>query len=124
MEESGFWFLMSQRDGFSGGFFLGTVVGGLIGGAIGALLATRQFGHGDAEPEGSKSLDLKSPRRKFLKAPDGRADVDIARRSLEDKIAQLNEAIDDVRQQLGGVNGSVLNDVVEQPIAKDVRRQG
>jgi hypothetical protein len=32
----------------------------------------------------------------------------MARRSLEDKIAQLNLAIDDVRQQLGSVqeNGS------------------
>jgi hypothetical protein len=32
--------------------------------------------------------------------------MEVARRSLEDKIAQLNDAIDDVRQQLGGVNGA------------------
>jgi prefoldin subunit 5 len=32
--------------------------------------------------------------------------IEAARRSLEDKIAQLNTAIDDVRQQLGKVNGN------------------
>jgi hypothetical protein len=32
--------------------------------------------------------------------------MEVARRGLEDKIAQLNDAIDDVRQQLGTVNGN------------------
>jgi hypothetical protein len=124
MEETGFWFLMSQRDGFSSGFFLGTVVGSLIGGAIGALLATRQLGDA-SELSGANGLEPKPfKKRQLFKPADGRADMDTARRSLEDKIAQLNDAIDDVRQQLGGVNGGVLNDVAEQPIAKEIRRQG
>ena len=37
--------------------------------------------------------------------------VETARHSLEDKIAQLNLAIDDVRQQLGNVNSG--NEVKE-----------
>ena len=32
--------------------------------------------------------------------------METARLSLEDKIAQLNQAIDDVRQQLGTVNSN------------------
>ena len=35
--------------------------------------------------------------------------MEVARRGLEDKIAQLNDAIDDVRQQLGTVNGGESN---------------
>jgi hypothetical protein len=31
--------------------------------------------------------------------------IEAARLALEDKIAQLNAAIDEVRQQLGGING-------------------
>lgn len=31
-------------------------------------------------------------------------EIEATRRSLEDKIAQLNATIDDVRQQLGNVN--------------------
>jgi prefoldin subunit 5 len=33
-------------------------------------------------------------------------EMETARRSLEDKIAQLNATIDEVRQQLGNVNGN------------------
>ena len=33
------------------------------------------------------------------------ASMEMARRGLEVKIAQLNSAIDDVREQLGGING-------------------
>ncbi|KEI66439.1 hypothetical protein A19Y_1379 [Planktothrix agardhii NIVA-CYA 126/8] len=32
--------------------------------------------------------------------------METARLGLEDKISQLNQAIDDVRQQLGSVNGN------------------
>jgi hypothetical protein len=43
----------------------------------------------------------------LLKPHNGQpVDIEAARRGLEDKIAQLNEAIDDVRQKLGGVNGT------------------
>ena len=98
---------MSQRDGFTSGFLLGTVVGGLIGGVIGAVVA----GQRDTDNEAEKSL-LNSSRAetKLIKGKkrqlNSEESIETARRSLEDKIAQLNMAIDDVRQQLGTVNGN------------------
>jgi hypothetical protein len=100
---------MSQRDSFTSGFLAGAVVGGVVGGLIGALVA----GQGDnSNDETEQSLLNSSPRevkafksrKRKLKAEES---IEIARRSLEDKIAQLNMAIDDVRQQLGTVNGNV-----------------
>jgi gas vesicle protein len=98
---------MSQRDGFTSGFLAGVVVGGLVGGLIGALVA----GQRDTEDEAERSLI--QAKRAEAKAMKGRKSqltseesIEVARRSLEDKIAQLNTAIDDVRQQLGTVNGN------------------
>lgn len=100
---------MSQRDGFTSGFLVGTVVGGLLGGVIAALVVAQRDNEQD---EGEKSLLNSSTipeakvlkgRRRQLKAEES---IEVARRSLEDKIAQLNMAIDDVRQQLGTVNGN------------------
>jgi ABC-type siderophore export system fused ATPase/permease subunit len=99
---------MSQRDGFASGFIVGTIVGGLVGGVIGALVATGRDNEGE-EGEGSllnsghKELKAMKSRKRQLKAEE---EIEVARRSLEDKIAQLNMAIDDVRQQLGTVNGN------------------
>jgi hypothetical protein len=92
---------MSQRDGFAGGFFLGALVGGAVGGVLGAVVATRsrQINEGDEE---NRSL-LSSGRGGKIDTEEG---MEKARRRLEDKIAQLNNAIDDVRQQLGPTNGS------------------
>ncbi len=120
------WSVMSQRDGFSSGFFLGTILGGVVGGVVGALLAARQLG--EAEPQDaplkSGSLEAKPDKRKrLLKAPGNHTDMEAARRSLEDKIAQLNEAIDDVRQQLGGVNGNPAKEPLEASTVKDPRQQ-
>lgn len=99
---------MSQRDGFASGFLAGAVVGGLLGGVIGALVATQLDNDNENEkPLLNSSLpDAKSlkRRKRQLKAEEG---IEVARRSLEDKIAQLNTAIDDVRTQLGTVNGNV-----------------
>jgi gas vesicle protein len=99
---------MSQREGFTGGFLAGVVVGGLVGGLIGALVAgQRDNDNNEAEqsllnsrPREAKPL---KSRKRQLRAEES---IEIARRSLEDKIAQLNTAIDDVRQQLGTVNGN------------------
>lgn len=133
MEESGFWLVMSQRDGFSSGFLLGTMVGGVIGGVVGALLAARQLNASANSEEGGlnskmldSGLDAKQTKKKgfFKAASDRYTDIEAARRSLEDKIAQLNDAIDDVRHQLGGVNGNPLSGVSEQSIVKEPRRQG
>ena len=102
---------MSQRDGFTSGFLAGALVGGLIGGVIGVLVTAQRENNNE---EGEKPLlnssrseakAIKSKRRQ-LKAEES---IEVARRSLEDKIAQLNMAIDDVRQQLGTVNGNALD---------------
>lgn len=119
---------MSQRDGFSSGFFLGTLVGGVVGGVVGALLAARQLSEAsddqDAPSLKSSTLEPKPDKRKrLLRAPGNDRDMEAARRSLEDKIAQLNEAIDDVRQQLGGVNGKSAKEPLEASMVKDPRQQ-
>lgn len=100
---------MSQQDNFSGGFLLGTVVGGLVGGLVGALIASGKLSELTAADETQLSPEekaAKSAQRRSLKVAQGPHDIEASRRGLEDKIAQLNEAIDDVRQQLGGVNGT------------------
>lgn len=100
---------MNQRDGFTGGFIAGSVVGGVIGGVIGALLASKVINESatDAEPRRKTSLADNNSRlkRRPLKAASEQT-IELARRSLEDKIAQLNETIDEVRLNLGNVNGN------------------
>jgi gas vesicle protein len=95
---------MSQRDNFLGGFLAGTVVGGAVGGILGVLLASKLP---KQEPATEESFKLNKPsgRKRQMKPPTEQS-IEAARRGLEDKIAQLNEAIDDVRQQLGNVNGN------------------
>ncbi|MEO1400466.1 MAG: hypothetical protein AAFV72_04335 [Cyanobacteria bacterium J06635_1] len=93
---------MSQPNNFGSGFLLGTLVGGLLGGVIGALAASRiQQPANDDEDFSLISDDLK----RNLAEASTEEQMEIARRGLEDKIAQLNTAIEDVRQQLGTVNG-------------------
>jgi len=85
---------MSERDGFSSGFLLGTFFGGVIGGVIGAITASRRQGKtGNPGEENSPELE------------NGES-IESARRSLEEQINQLNLAIDDVRQQLGGTDSN------------------
>ena len=118
---------MRQQDGFSGGFLLGTIVGGVVGGVVGALIATKQLENSSATEDpvlGATPLEGKPTKRKGLFKPAAaQTDMEAARRSLEDKIAQLNDAIDDVRQQLGGVNGSLVSDASEQAISQKPRGQ-
>ncbi|HEY9906703.1 MAG TPA: hypothetical protein V6D18_03725 [Thermosynechococcaceae cyanobacterium] len=102
---------MSQRDNFAGGFLLGSIVGGVVGGVLGAVL-TKQLSETAAE----ELLSAEAPdpklkaraRKRSLQATNGSSDIEAARHSLEDKIAQLNDAIDDVRQQLGGIDSSAV----------------
>ncbi|MBK1989255.1 hypothetical protein A0J48_017210 [Sphaerospermopsis aphanizomenoides BCCUSP55] len=101
---------MSQRDGFASGFLLGTIVGGVVGGVLGAVLASRRDGVEQEETElNNGSLEagkMPAKRRQMRSAANEGLEMEAARRSLEDKIAQLNATIDDVRNQLGNVNGS------------------
>lgn len=90
---------MSQRDGFASGFVAGALIGSIFGGVVGALVAARSnqkddFADHDLIEASEDTVEGKA------------ASIEAARLSLEGKIAQLNLAIDDVRQQLGAVNGN------------------
>jgi gas vesicle protein len=111
---------MSQQDNFVPGFLLGTLVGGIVGGVVGVLVSSR-LNNADASSEAAfAKLDEKASkgRKRQLKAPPTEQSIEMARRGLEDKIAQLNEAIDDVRQQLGGVNGGTRS-AEERAVVRD-----
>jgi TolA-binding protein len=100
---------MNQRDGFASGFLTGTIIGGIVGGVIGALLASQNANYeapGDLAERNSKSSDNNKLKRRQLKAAYSDQSIETARRSLEDKIAQLNDTIDEVRLTLGQVNGN------------------
>jgi phage tail tape-measure protein len=111
---------MSQQDNFASGFFLGAIVGGVVGGALGALLVQRLNDDSTEEPllksESSSQTKPTKARRRSLRAS-SEQNIELARQSLEDKIAQLNTAIDDVRQQLGNVNGRAIDPERENPIS-------
>ncbi|MGF1570987.1 MAG: hypothetical protein ACFCVD_23420 [Nodosilinea sp.] len=93
---------MSQQDNFVGGFLLGSLVGGVLGGVVGVLATSRIKSGGKPKPLLSK---VDNPLAFGEFDDDTEASMEAARLGLEAKIAQLNEAIDEVRQQLGGING-------------------
>ena len=94
---------MSQQNGFGSGFILGTVVGGVVGGLLGTVLANRSERQA-LKPEESR---LQNSREISFSNEES---IELARHGLEDKIAQLNLAIDDVRQQLGTVETNSLEE--------------
>lgn len=88
---------MSEQGNFVGGFLLGTLVGGALGGVVGALATSRiQAGQADRRSTDLAFDDFDDATEENMEA---------ARLGLEAKIAQLNDAIDDARQQLGHING-------------------
>jgi tetrahydromethanopterin S-methyltransferase subunit B len=105
---------MSQRDGFASGFFAGAIFGSVVGGVVGALAAQRRNGAEFAEDEAQQLGTIKSnsnsdssgKRRQMGGTASSGVEMEMARRSLEDKIAQLNATIDEVRDQLGNVNNN------------------
>ncbi|MEG3844214.1 hypothetical protein [Microcoleus sp. herbarium14] len=106
---------MSNREGFTGGFIAGAAVGGLVGAVLGVVLSRRA-----AEALLSDSSDAKARKRSNGKRNQIEDEgMEVARLSLEDKIAQLNQAIDDVRLQLGDVNGNAQAPGGEGSIAPD-----
>jgi gas vesicle protein len=97
---------MSNRDGFSGGFWLGTLVGGIVGGIVGASIVDRRTNRIAAETE----------RRPF-KSSRSRTTLDrmeLARQSLDRKINDLNNAIDSVRSSIGNVTEDAIDESVER----------
>ena len=89
---------MSQRNGFGSGFIIGSVVGGVVGGLLGTILVNR-----NEERTRSDAETLPNGRDISFGSEES---IEIARHGLEDKIAQLNLAIDDVKQQLGSVQAN------------------
>lgn len=97
---------MSNSNQFAGGFFLGAVVGGVLGGIIGVTLISQRSSNAES---GMKALDESNrderrgqdKGRKRMLSGSAQPDFESTRRGLEDKIAQLNDAIDEARQQLG-----------------------
>jgi hypothetical protein len=93
---------MSKQNGFGSGFVLGSLIGGVVGGVLGTVLATRkekQIGRTDFQLQTGQETPFSTEES-----------IELARHGLEDKIAQLNLAIDDVRQQLGTVKASSEQD--------------
>ncbi|WP_392533016.1 hypothetical protein [Nostoc sp. C117] len=116
---------MSQRDGFASGFFAGAFVGGLFGGVVGALIASRrdpellaeeQTELTDSQTEAKK---IAAKRRQMKASENESVSIETARRSLEDKIAQLNATIDEVRKQLGNVNGGSSQSLSDRSLTKE-----
>lgn len=103
--------MSQQQDNFMGGFLLGTIVGGVLGGMT-AVLASSRFAN--RESSADRGADESDPLRS---GQAGGRSVESTRRSLEDKIAQLNEAIDGVRQQLNSVETG--SDNGDQALLKD-----
>lgn len=90
---------MSQNN-FASGFIAGAFVGGILGGIVGILASNRL--RQELPPEDFSQLSDEERRRLENATTEER--MEIARRGLEDKIAQLNMAIEDVRVQMGNVH--------------------
>ncbi len=127
---------MSQNDNFSSGFFWGALLGGIAGGVVGALLVNPAadsdeselaIGSGDGRGTGESEASPGKSRRRPLRLTSDAAppiparNMESARQSLEDKIASLNDAIDDVRQQLHQVNATGQRAGISGPEGGDDR---
>jgi hypothetical protein len=107
---------MDNRDNFAGGFIAGAIFGGVVGGLLGSFLTSKlaqEASPGDdpliqGRPTGDKIPRSQRRRQPFQASTE--LSIEEARQGLEVKIAQLNEAIDDVRHQLGNVNGTAQED--------------
>ena len=100
--------MSNQNDKFVGGFLAGTIFGSIAGGLVGTWLATKLSDRlvDEDDPEGGLS---QGPMAKLRRQTFGRSEeltMEDARQGLEERIAQLNDAIDQARQQLSQVNGN------------------
>lgn len=115
---------MSQRDGFASGFFAGAIFGGVVGGILGAVIASRRDEEmveegTDLMNSSTENKKVPTKRRQMISSENQGMEMETARRSLEDKIAQLNATIDEVRKHLGNVNGGSSSSVNDRSLSQD-----
>lgn len=92
---------MSNKDGFASGLIAGAAVGGLLGGLLGIIVGTKISNDEIVED----LLDHQDTEKQ--KSTKKSESIEEDHQSLEGKIAQLNQAIDEVRQQIGSANGNL-----------------
>ncbi|HEY9845639.1 MAG TPA: hypothetical protein V6D03_05520 [Candidatus Caenarcaniphilales bacterium] len=97
----------NRGDNFASGFLAGAFCGSVVGGILGALLASKIPPGDDQASINGNVMEGSVIRRKRQLNAAAELNIEGARQSLEGKIAQLNDAIDDVRRQLNNVNGDV-----------------
>ena len=105
---------MSNKNGFVSGLIAGAAVGSLLGGFLGILVGTSISDDADLAENLLDSQDTE--KQKSIKELDS---TEVAHQSLEAQIAQLNQAIDEVRQQIGDVNGNLVSTNAEQSIYEE-----
>lgn len=84
---------MSEKDNFGSGFILGTIIGGVVGGVIGTVIANK---NNDKKNNWDDEMNVKTPKY----SPFNDEQMEETRMSLEEKINQLNHAIDEVKVSL------------------------
>lgn len=84
---------MSEKDNFGGGFLLGTIIGGVVGGVIGTVIANK---NNKKSNNWEDELNVKNPEYSNF----DHEKIEDSRMSLEEKINQLNHAIDEVKISL------------------------
>lgn len=85
---------MSEKDNFGGGFLLGTIIGGVVGGIIGTVIANKNNKNNNNNWE--EEINLNNAQYSNF----DNEKIEHSRMSLEEKINQLNNAIDDVKFSL------------------------
>jgi hypothetical protein len=100
--------MSSDNDRFGGGFLAGSIFGSITGGLLGAWIATKLSNRLSPASQTDDSSSPTQPRQpSFMGGND--LEMEDARQSLEEKISQLNSAIDQAREQLSEVNGNVAD---------------
>jgi hypothetical protein len=104
--------MSSDNDRFGGGFLAGSIFGGITGGLLGAWIATKVSKQISTETDSGDTDDASSRLAKFRTSSflnGGDLEMEDARQGLEEKISQLNVAIDQAREQLSEVNGNATD---------------
>ncbi|NCJ05043.1 hypothetical protein GS597_00610 [Synechococcales cyanobacterium C] len=99
--------MSNQSDRFLGGFAAGTLFGSIAGAFLGTWLATKLNEQTQAPTlDNSNGESLPRKSRRVTLRDSKELSMEEARQGLEEKIAQLNDAIDQAREQLSQVNGT------------------